>query len=250
MAWRFGICSDIGGREEQQDRAEILASREHGDYLVVLADGMGGHHGGALAAQAVVESSSHLFEANGIDDPLSDLETHCLRAHQAVSRLGEQGGQSPGSTCVMLYVSGDEAYWAHVGDSRLYHYRNGKLLNRTHDHSLVQLLVARGELAEAEMASSPLQNQLYMRLGGDEVPKPELGSAEVQPGDAFLLCSDGFWESVAEDEVSAILNRDDLDQAVAQLVRTARERGGSSGDNISVAIAQLGKARKKFFGMF
>lgn len=250
MAWRFGICSDIGGREEQQDRAQIFASPGGSDYLVVLADGMGGHHGGALAAQAVVESSSHLFEANGIDDPLADLETHCLRAHQAVTRLGEQGGQTPGSTCVMLYISGDEAYWAHVGDSRLYHYRNGKALNRTRDHSLVQLLVSRGELAEEEMASSPLQNQLYMRLGGKEIPRPELGSAEVQQGDAFLLCSDGFWESVAEDEVSAILGSDDLDEAVAQMVMEARKRGGSNGDNISVAIAQLGRVRKKLFGLF
>lgn len=250
MAWRFGICSDIGGREEQQDRAQIFAGQERGDHLVVLADGMGGHHGGALAAQAVVDSSGHLFAAHGIADPLADLETHCLRAHEAVAELGDQEGQSPGSTCVMLYVAGDEAYWAHVGDSRLYHYRNGKLLNRTRDHSLVELLVARGELAEAEMASSPLQNQLYMRLGGEEVPKPDLGSAEVQRGDAFLLCSDGFWEAVTEEEVSAILGSDDLDQAVAQLVGTARERGGSNGDNISVAMAQLGKVRKKLFGIF
>jgi serine/threonine protein phosphatase PrpC len=250
VSWRFGISSDIGGRAEQQDRAEIFESEKRGDYLIVLADGMGGHHGGALAAQAVVDSSCNLFESSGINDPLSDLESLCLQAHKAVTQIGNQGGQTPGSTCVMLYVSGDEAYWAHVGDSRLYHFRNGKLQNRTSDHSLVQLLVSRGELSEAEMATSPLQNQLYMRLGGEEIPKPEIGSAEVHKGDAFMLCSDGFWESIDEDEVSAILNRDDLEGAVEQLVKVAKERGGTNGDNITMAIAQMGKLRKKFFRFF
>jgi len=250
LTWRFGIGSDIGGREEQQDRAEILTSAAADAHLVVLADGMGGHHGGALAAQAVVDASRQLFEAEVVDDPTTALERYCLQAHRAVTGLGEHGGQTPGSTCVLLYIAGDEAYWAHVGDSRLYHFRKGKLLNRTRDHSLVQLLVARGELAEEEMATSPLQNQLYMRLGGNEPPQPELGSADVQQGDAFVLCSDGFWESVGDEEVAAILSRDDLEQAVAELVGLASERGGRGGDNISMAIAQKGKVKKGFLGLF
>ena len=250
MAWRFGICSDIGGREEQQDRAELFASKNGDDYLIVLADGMGGHHGGSRAAQAVVDCSRHLFETNGIDDPLSDLETLTIQAHQAVTEVGGQEGQTPGSTCVMLYLSGDAAYWAHVGDSRLYHFRKGRLLSRTRDHSLVQLLVSRGELPEEEMAASPLQNQLYMRLGGEEAPKPELGSAEIQKGDAFMLCSDGFWESVGEDEVSAILTHDDLEGSMERLLRMGKERGGHDGDNITIAIAQKGKLRKKILGIF
>lgn len=250
MTWRFGIGSDIGGREEQQDRAEILTSARDDAHLLVLADGMGGHHGGALAAEAVVDASRRLFEADLVDDPMAALEHYCTQAHLAVTGLGDHGGQTPGSTCVMLYIAGDAAYWAHVGDSRLYHFRKGKLLNRTQDHSLVQLLVARGELAEEEMATSPLQNQLYMRLGGSEPPQPELGSADVQQGDAFVLCSDGFWESITDEEVGAILSRDDLGEAVAELVGLASERGGSGGDNISMAIAQMGRLKKKRFGFF
>jgi serine/threonine protein phosphatase PrpC len=250
LTWRFGICSDIGGREEQQDRAEVFASASDDEYLIVLADGMGGHHGGAHAAQTVMDTSRHLFETDGVDDPLDALERYCLHAHQVVSTIGEFGGQTPGSTCVMLYVNGDEAYWAHVGDSRLYHFRKGELLNRTLDHSLVQLLVTRGELSEEEMATSPLQNQLYMRLGAEEQPKPTLGSADVQQGDAFMLCSDGFWESVGDDEVSPILFQDDLEAAVAQLVKRASERGGAGGDNVSMVMAQWGKIRKGFLGLF
>ena len=246
MAWRFGIASDIGGREEQQDRVEVITSERSGDCLIVLADGMGGHDGGALAAQAVIDSSRQLFEAASDSDPLSSLQDHCLQAHQAVAGIGEREKASAGSTCVMLYLSSDEAYWAHVGDSRLYHYRKGTLLRRTLDHSLVQLMVSNGEMAEADMTSSPLQNQLYMRLGGNNEPKPELGATDVQAGDAFVLCSDGLWESVGETEIGAILSEDDLEGAVAQLAQLAKERGGMEGDNITVAIAQMGRVRRKF----
>jgi serine/threonine protein phosphatase PrpC len=246
MTWRFGIASDIGGRDEQQDRVEIFASTGGDDYLIVVADGMGGHRGGAFAAQAVVDSAKRFFETASVTDPLASLGKLCAQAHQAVVDVGEQGSQSPGSTCVLLYLSAGEAYWAHAGDSRLYHFRNGKILTRTLDHSMVQLLVSRGEMAEAEMATSPLQNQLYMRLGGEQQPKPEFGAAEVQQGDVFMLCSDGFWESVDPEEVGAVLSEKDLEAAAERLVQLARERGGNGGDNITVAMAQLGRVRRKF----
>jgi serine/threonine protein phosphatase PrpC len=246
MTWRFGIASDIGGRDEQQDRVEIIASTGGDDYLIVVADGMGGHRGGAFAAQAVVDSAKRFFETASVTDPLASLGKLCAQAHQAVVDVGEQGSQPPGSTCVLLYLSADEAYWAHAGDSRLYHFRNGKILTRTMDHSMVQLLVSRGKMAEAEMATSPLQNQLYMRLGGEQQPKPEFGAAEVQQGDVFMLCSDGFWGAVDPEEVGAVLSEKDLEAAAERLVQLARERGGNGGDNITVAMAQLGRVRRKF----
>ena len=246
MNWRFGLASHIGGREEQQDRVEVIASPHGDDYLVVVADGMGGHHGGALAAQAVIDSSKAYFHKAKTNDPLASLEELCSEAHQTVNGVGEQGSQSPGSTCVMLHLSADEACWAHVGDSRLYHFRNGEVLTQTRDHSVVQLLVSRGEMAEHEMADSPLKNQLYMRLGGEQHPKPDLGAAEVQEGDVFLLCSDGFWDAVEHHEVCAVLSEQDLEDAVEHLVNLARERGGNAGDNITVALAQLERIRKRF----
>ena len=247
MAWQFGTASDIGGRGEQQDRVAIIAPPDESGYLVVVADGMGGYEGGARAAQAVVDTASRFFEMGNVTDPLKSLGRLCAEAHQAVVALGEQEGQPPGSTCVFLYVSEDEACWAHVGDSRLYHFRNGKLLTRTLDHSMVQLLVGRGEMAEAEMATSPLQNQLYMRLGAKQPPRPELGSAEVQEGDLFVLCSDGFWESIDPKEVERVMSKTDLAASADRLVHLAKERGGTDGDNIAVAMAQLGRMRRKFW---
>ena len=246
MTWRFGTASDIGGRGEQQDRVEIIASPDGDSYLLVVADGMGGYQGGARAAQAVIDTARQFFDTGNVTDPLASLERLCAEAHHAVLAVGDQEGRPPGSTCVFLYVSKDEACWAHVGDSRLYHFRNGTLLTRTLDHSMVQLLVARGEMAEDDMATSPLQNQLYMRLGGKQPLSPELGAAEVQAGDLFVLCGDGFWESIDEKELEGASSKTDLATAADRLVHLAKERGGNRGDNVAVAMAQLDKVRRKF----
>ena len=96
------------------------------------------------------------------------------------------------------------------------------------------------------MATSPLQNQLTMRLGAEQQPNPELGAAEVQQGDLFMLCSDGFWESVNPEEAIAIASKNDLKTAAERLVQLAKERGGDGGDNITVALTQLGRVRRWF----
>lgn len=246
MPWQFGIASDIGERDEQQDRVGIIASENSNEYLIVVADGMGGYQGGALAAQAVVDSANQFFDSMTATDPLAALETLCARAHQAITDVDEKNGSPPGSTCVLLYLSSVGAYWAHVGDSRLYHLRLGKIMTRTLDHSMIQLLVSQGRMTEAEMTTSQVNGQLYMRLGGEQQPKPDLGSAEVQEGDIFMLCSDGFWESINTDEVSTVLSKSGLEAGAEMLVRMARERGSNGGDNITLALAQLGRKRKKF----
>jgi serine/threonine protein phosphatase PrpC len=246
MEWKFSTASDIGGRNEQQDRVEIITSPNGGSYLVVVADGMGGYKDGAIAAQTVVDTARQFLETECVTDPIESLKKICAQAHQAIVHIGEKEVQPPGSTCVFLYLSDEEACWAHIGDSRLYHFRNGRQLTRTLDHSMVQLLVSQGEMEEAEMATSPLQNQLYMRLGGKQHPNPELGAADVLEGDLFVLCSDGFWESIDSSEVQGVLLKSDLEATADRLVHLAKQRGGSNGDNIAVAMAQLGRERRKF----
>jgi serine/threonine protein phosphatase PrpC len=237
MSWKFSLASDIGGRSEQQDCLEMLSSEGDDIHLVVVADGMGGHRDGALAARTVIETAKRRFNSGPVPDPRAFLHELCLESHHGISAFGRNESRSPGSTCVVLYVNGPEAYWAHVGDSRLYHFRNGKLFNRTQDHSVAQLMVAQGRLEESEAARSALQNQLYMRLGGNEIPDPDFGASEVESNDVFMLCSDGFWSSVEPHEVVASMQELSVDDDVAgHLVEVARERGGAAGDNISLVL--------------
>jgi PPM family protein phosphatase len=239
MPWQFSLASDIGGRSEQQDCLEMLSLNSGDTHLVVVADGMGGHRDGALAARTVIETARRRFNAGPISDPRAFLEDLCLESHHGINKLGRDEPRSPGSTCVVLYLNGPEAYWAHVGDSRLYHFRNGKLLNRTQDHSVAQLMVAQGRLNETDAATSTLQNQLYMRLGGNEPPEPDFGASEVETDDIFMLCSDGFWSHVEPREVVTSLEGFPIDnEGAGHLVDMARERGGSTGDNISLVLVR------------
>jgi serine/threonine protein phosphatase PrpC len=239
MSWQFSLASDIGGRKEQQDCLDRLSLNGSDAHLLIVADGMGGHRDGALAARTVVETAKQRLNGDKPADPRAFLKTLCLESHHAINELGDNEERSPGSTCILLYVNGPEAYWAHVGDSRLYHFRNGELLNRTQDHSVAQLMVKQGRLKETDVAGNALQNQLYMRLGGDKTPQPEFGASEIEANDIFMLCSDGFWAYIPPEEAVSILENLSPDEdGAAHLVALARERGGSSGDNISLALTR------------
>jgi serine/threonine protein phosphatase PrpC len=208
-------------------------------HLLVVADGMGGHRDGALAARTVIETARQGLDKTGPTDPRAFLKSLCLESHQAINQLGGNDDRSPGSTCILLYVNGPEAYWAHVGDSRLYHFRKGELINRTNDHSVAQLMVQQGRLREVDVAGNALQNQLYMRLGGDKMPQPEFGASEIEADDIFMLCSDGFWAYMTPEEAVSILDSlSPEEDGAAHLVAIARERGGDSGDNISLALTR------------
>lgn len=237
MTWRFSQATDIGGRDEQQDRVAILESAAGEAHLIVVADGMGGHDSGAAAAQLVVDTARSRFNCQTPIDPEEFLTELCQEAHRAIQGLAINSSRSPGSTCVMLYLKGEEAYWAHVGDSRLYLLRHGKVCLQTTDHSVVQLLVAQGR-TESMKLNPNIQNQIYMRLGGDKAPQPELDGVAVNPGDMFLVCSDGFWQSVDADEIAGTVNALELEEdSATRLVALARERGGPQGDNIGLALA-------------
>jgi PPM family protein phosphatase len=246
MPWQFSMASDIGGRSEQQDCMEMLSTDDGETHLVVVADGMGGHRDGALAARTVIETARRHFNTGVTPDPRAFLQGLCLESHRAISDLGGGEQLSPGSTCVVLYLNGPEAYWAHVGDSRLYHFRNGRLLGHTQDHSVAQLMVAQGRIQESGTAIKALQNQLYMRLGGNDTPEPDFGASEVEADDIFMLCSDGFWSSVEPEEVVKSLKTLPIHkEGAVPLVAMAKERGGETGDNISLALLRWNPDRVK-----
>jgi len=239
MTWTFNVATDIGSRSEQQDRLDIEHSNDGRRHLIVLADGMGGLKNGAQAAQILVDVAAQHFAAHDGGSAYTFLHNIFLAAHHAINHLPEAADSAVGTTGVLLSIDNQRAVWAHVGDSRLYHFRNSRLLSRTNDHSLRQLMLAKGLVEEDSLAAKSMQNQLYMRLGGEVLPEPDFNSADVQTGDVFLLCSDGFWQAVPTDEILTLLEQCPAEQDAAKyLVGVARQRSGNSCDNISLVVAQ------------
>lgn len=235
--WRAAGASHQGGRAEQQDRWALFASADGEGLLAVVADGLGGHGGGALAAQQVIDTaqgflSTHerLFKS----DPQEALARFCQAAHRAIGAASATAR----STVAAVWLHGGGVWWLHVGDSRVYGLRDGVRRFRTRDHSAVQLLFDSGEISEAEMATHPFQNRLYRSLGGETSPIPVIGGDRLAPGDLLVLCSDGVWERVSDTELWAAGEADDLEAAARRLVEAAVTRGGARADNAALVLVR------------
>ena len=237
------VAQHQGDRKEQQDRVAILAHpRRRSVVLALVADGMGGHSGGALAAEQVVHTARNCLEhfAPSSESPLHLLEESLLEAHAMIKSSRVLNEQDPHSTAVMLLLQGGQAHWVHCGDSRLYHFRDGRLVTRSVDHSYVEHLIATGRLAPEEAARHPSRNILITSLGGKEVPRFDFGSAgELADGDSFVLCSDGLWAYFDDAELGAIVAGYTARQASQMLIDIARQRAGGAGDNLSLIIIKL-----------
>ena len=237
LLWNRGAASQLGGRNEQQDRWGIFPAPDQQGLLTIVADGMGGHLDGALGAQLVIDTARTYLQ-NSIAwlraDPPAALEQLCQAMHEAINERSE----SARSTVVLVWIDQDRAYWLNVGDSRLYHFRRGRRLMRTRDHSAVQLLMDMGEIDESEMATHPAQNRLYRCLGGEDTPKPDTGEVVIQPGDLLALCSDGVWEHVAESEFWTATLASNPAVAARTLAEQAIQRGGASADNATLVLLQ------------
>lgn len=240
FVWDWGAASELGGRSEQQDRWGVFVSPQTEGVLAVLADGMGGHLDGAVGAQTAVAEAERFIQADApIANPLAALDQLCRRMHQAI----DQRSENARSTVVMVWLQQGQGYWLNVGDSRLYHFRDGQRLMRTRDHSAVQLLMDLGEITESEMGTHPAQNRLYRSLGGGETPQPDSGRVDLQPGDLLALCSDGVWEHASEQEIQAAAQADDLTAAAQRLARQAAQRGGAQADNATLVLLRATVAK-------
>ena len=237
---RFLIAEEQGPRNEQQDAAVCLTAPQAGTALLIVSDGVGGQSGGRIASQQVIATARQLWtERKGeFSDPNEDLETLCREAHAQINAAGVQYGISPRATIVALYLAPAGAYWTHSGDSRLYHFRAGELVSRTEDHSLLQIMVKQGLVKEDRMGTHPDQGLLIQSLGGDEYKSPSMAFTETTPQDAFLLCTDGFWERTEIEEMAELLfgSREQTAMLLDQALKRAVERNGSGGDNVSVAL--------------
>jgi PPM family protein phosphatase len=202
MEFLTAALSKPGGRKNNEDFCSFH-SHSNGNVWVV-ADGMGGHHGGEIASKLAVESIKDSFIQNPKvqEENMRSLITQANQAilEQQQSHVDLQNMQT---TVVMLATSGDSCVTAHVGDTRCYRLKNGKIVNQTKDHSVVQILVNQGEIGEKEMRHHEDRNKVLRSLGNQEMVRPTIHVFEevVGIGDAFLLCSDGFWEYVWEAEM-------------------------------------------------
>ena len=199
----------------------------------------------AVASQAVVNAASSCFAACSGNNPVEFLTTIVEDAHRRIHATGVELGVSPRSTCVLLLLIEGKATWAHVGDSRLYRFEDGCLVERTLDHSVVELMRLEGRITEDEMAAHRDQNRLYEALGGPNPPNADIGSRIIGPRDGFLLASDGIWEHVADAQLEAALLAPDLGAALRELTLTVKGQAGQTCDNLSVAACRLPAAAEQ-----
>ena len=238
-----GTGQHIGDREEQQDRLLIIQSKkEPGVILFIVADGMGGHTGGAMAAQQVMSTAQQIFGNfhTGTDSPKKLLTNIIHESHLIITLSSYTSEAEPHSTVVAMLLQKDRADWAYVGDSRLYHYRGQKLIQRTRDHSYVEQLFREGKIKEQDMEKHPNKNILVHCLGAANPPLIDFGGVDkLEADDTFILCSDGLWAYYSDYELGSILASCPPRVASEQLISMARAQGNGRGDNISLAIAKL-----------
>jgi PPM family protein phosphatase len=227
-----------GGREKNEDRMGYCYTRESG--LFVLADGMGGHPEGEVAAQLALQTVSALYqkEAKPIVGDVSEFLATALMAahHQIIRYAGEKGMlDTPRTTIVAAILQGSYATWVHCGDSRLYVVRHGELLTRTRDHSYLEQQTSAGVVRLDRVN----RNILFTCLGSPSKPVFDVtGPVALQQGDKIMLCSDGMWSSVPDPEIVAALSAKPVAEAVPDLVETALRNGGDHSDNVTVVALE------------
>ena len=222
-----------GGREKNEDRMGYCYTRESG--LFVLADGMGGHPEGEVAAQLALQTIAALFQKQArptIPDTSDFLTNALLAAHHQIIRYASEKGMldTPRTTLVAAIVQGSSATWVHCGDSRLYVMRDGELLTRTRDHSYLEQ-----QSAGVIRMDRVNRNILFTCLGSPTKPVFDVtGPVPLQQGDKLLLCSDGLWSSLTDGDIVKHLSTKPVADAVPDLVEDALRNGGEHSDNVTV----------------
>ena len=233
--------SDIGRvRNLNQDDCGEFHNAENGSCLLVVADGMGGHRGGEVASQMAVQQIRDVFERGAPSEPESLLVQALREANDCIFERANNEAElaGMGTTAVALLLDGDsEAVLAHVGDSRAYRMRHGQLKQLTADHSVVGELVRRGQLSAEEARHHPQSNEILRALGTRQDVDIEITRVDVQPGDCFLMCSDGLSGMLSDKTIEETVSNHPPEEIPPRLIELANEAGGM--DNITVQVATL-----------
>ena len=203
----YDLLSNAGGRENNEDSVGMYQNEQ--EYCFVLADGLGGHGKGEVASRLAVETCVNVFAREGAGEEV--LSQSFDQAQQAILKGQKEDyhAQDMKTTLVLLHVGEEGIWWGHIGDSRLYYFKNKKLAERTLDHSVPQMLVAAGQIKEKQIRNHPDRNRLLRVLGIDwDAPKYQIGEMTAREGSqACLLCSDGFWELIDEKKMQHCLKK-------------------------------------------
>ena len=238
--------SRIGARKVNQDRMGYIFTRDA--VLLLLADGMGGHLLGEIAAAIAMQTIGKLFQQNAtpyIKRPERFLEDCFYAAHRDIHRYTEAHNlpESPRTTIVACLIQHNTAIWAHCGDSRMYWMRNGQILARTQDHSRVATLVSQGKIEPSQRETHPERHKLYNCLGATNPPIVEMSrTVTLQTGDVLLLCSDGLWSVVPDHILTRMLQENTVMRAVPDMLNLAVSIAGVNSDNVTaLAMVWLGE---------
>ena len=237
---RFTIFQDsrTGDRKGNEDRVGYSYSRDV--LLMTIADGMGGHIDGEVAAEIAVTEVTRRFQQearNKLKKPFDFLVSAIQSAHRSIVSHAVEHNllECPRTTVVSCIVQNGSAYWAHAGDSRLYVLRRGELVAQTQDHSRVQMMIDAGEITPAMAARHPERNKIFSCLGG--VVPPQIASGREFPleiGDTILLSTDGFWAQIPGNILGNMLRKQSLVDLLPGLLTEAHRRAKGESDNLSV----------------
>lgn len=208
MQIEYAKVSALGDRSDNQDRATVVVAENAA--LMMVFDGMGGHSDGARAAETGLSIVQDMFMRSRLPifDPQGFLYTALARAHDEVVRLGKEVAVDfrPRATCAICLVQEGGAFWAHIGDSRIYQVRAGRVITRSRDHSHVEVLIQEGAITEEEALDHPMRNFVECCIGGD-APVPDMSitsKKKLLAGDVLLACSDGLWSGLGDEDMAEI----------------------------------------------
>ena len=208
----------------------------------MLADGLGGRSGGALAAENVILATQNCFDrfVPAEEPPQRFFETLVNEVHTVLRLTAITSAKDPHSTFAAVLLQADRIDWCHVGDSRIYHFRGRDLMHVSSDHTYARQLVSEGRLSPERAQLHPSAHMLVNSMGAKQRPQPEIGGiAEPCRDDSFLLCSDGLWAYFDPEELGEIIVSNSCRQAATVLIDGARKRAGGRGDNCSLVLMRL-----------
>lgn len=240
----YATITEIGEKDKNEDAVRVFINQPLTTYGFVLADGLGGYGNGDVASNLVVDCVGAAIE--NTDSFGGIFIDQCFDTAQEMLMKEKEEKDLPSikTTLVMLLITGKIAQWGYIGDSRLYHFRDGKQLSRTIDHSVPQMLALSGQIKEREIRHHPDRSLLLRAMGTEwDMPAYEIAQRRLQTikGDSFLLCSDGFWEWIDEKSMAKILKKDlSAYDALCEMTAEVKSNGtGKNLDNYSAILVNI-----------